>query len=415
MFRFIHAADLHLDSPLRGLQQYEGAPVERLRGATRQALKGLVELAVGEEVDFVLLAGDIYDGDWKDYQTGLFFATQMTRLREADIPVFMISGNHDAESQITRSLRLPENVRVLSAREPETRTLEDLGVAIHGQGFTTRDCSEDLSARYPAPLRGLFNIGLLHTSCDGREGHAPYAPCTLDGLKSRGYDYWALGHVHGREVLCRSPYIVFPGNLQGRHVRETGPKGCTLVTVNGDTRLEHRALDVVRWSVARVDATGARDGDDVVSRACRAAADTLAAAEGRAVAMRVEVVGRCPAHAALVANPERWINDMRAGVADLSGQEVWVEKVRLRTQPEVDFADLTGDDAYAGLMRSLQQLEADPAALGALAEDLFGELDRKIPADLREGDLDLRHPDLLSAALKDVEGLLATRLLEVAP
>lgn len=413
MFRFIHAADLHLDSPLRGLQQYEGAPVERLRGATRQALRGLVDLALGERVDFVLLAGDIYDGDWKDYQTGLFFATQMTRLREADIPVFMISGNHDAESQITRSLRLPENVHVLSTRAPETRTLDDLGVAIHGQGFTTRDCPDDLSARYPAPVKGLFNIGLLHTSCDGREGHAPYAPCTLDGLKARGYDYWALGHVHGREVLCLSPYIVFPGNLQGRHARETGPKGCTVVTVNGDTKLEHRPLDVVRWQVARVDATGVRDADEIVTRACRIAADALAGADGRAVALRLEIAGRSAAHARLAANPEHWTAQIRAGVADATSHEVWVEKVRFGTQPEVDLAHLAGDDAFGGLVRALEGM--DTGSLRSLADDLFADLERKIPAELREADLDLRNPDLLASAMTDVQALLTARLLEVAP
>src|SRR4051812_29910913 len=112
--KFVHAADLHLDSPLRGLDRYEGAPVEQLRGATRRALENLVALCLSEKADFLLLAGDLYDGGWKDYRTGLFFAAQMSRLRAADIPVFFVRGNHDAESNITRSLRLPENVRELS-------------------------------------------------------------------------------------------------------------------------------------------------------------------------------------------------------------------------------------------------------------------------------------------------------------
>ncbi len=112
MIKFIHTADIHLDSPLRGLEYYEGAPVDSIRGATRQAFKNLVELAISEKVDFVLIAGDLYDGDWKDYNTGLFFASQMTNLREAGIRVFIVSGNHDAASQISRQLRMPENVKI---------------------------------------------------------------------------------------------------------------------------------------------------------------------------------------------------------------------------------------------------------------------------------------------------------------
>src|SRR3972149_747737 len=115
--KFIHVADIHLDSPLRGLERYEGAPVAELRGATREALESLVRVSLEERVDFVLIAGDVYDGDWRDYNTGLFFARQMTRLREAGIPVLLIRGNHDAASQITRELRLPENVNRFSTRQ----------------------------------------------------------------------------------------------------------------------------------------------------------------------------------------------------------------------------------------------------------------------------------------------------------
>ena len=222
MLTFIHAADLHLDSPLIGLPRYDGAPVEQMRGSTRRALENLVDLALTEQVAFVLIAGDLYDGDWRDYNTGLFFAAQMTRLREAGTPVFIVSGNHDAASQITRSLRMPDNVTVLPANSPDTVRRDDIGIAVHGQSFRTRAVADDLSAAYPDPVRGMFNIGLLHTSADGRPGHDPYAPCSLDKLRAKGYDYWALGHVHAREVLCDDPWVVFSGNTQGRHIRELG-------------------------------------------------------------------------------------------------------------------------------------------------------------------------------------------------
>ena len=163
MVSFLHAADLHLDSPLRKLERYEGAPAETLRSATRGALDNLVALALDRAVDFVLIAGDIYDGSWRDYNTGLFFASRMSRLGEADIPVFLIAGNHDAASRMTRSLRLPENVHQFPVDRPDTVRLDRLGVAIHGQGFASPAVKENLAAAYPPAVPGYVNIGLLHT------------------------------------------------------------------------------------------------------------------------------------------------------------------------------------------------------------------------------------------------------------
>ena len=216
MFKFLHAADLHLDSSLRGLERYERAPVEAMQHATRRALVHLVDLALEEKVHFVLLAGDLWDGDWRDYNSGLFFVQQMARLHDSRIPVFLIAGNHDAANRMTRSLRLPDGVRVLDADAPETVLLADLGVALHGQSFAQYNITDDLSLRYPAARPGCFNIGMLHTSATGREGHERYAPCSVEGLLAKGYDYWALGHVHKREILYDDPLIVFPGNTQGR-------------------------------------------------------------------------------------------------------------------------------------------------------------------------------------------------------
>jgi DNA repair protein SbcD/Mre11 len=173
----LHAADIHLDSPLRGLSMYEDAPTAELRSATRRAFDGLVDLAIEDEVGLVLLAGDVFDGDWPHYATGAHFVRQMLRLQEAGIAVVAIAGNHDAESKLTKSLRLPGNVTMLSTRRPQTWTNEELGVAVHGQGYATPAVLEDLCRAYPAPVPGLINIGLLHTSADGRPGHERYAPC----------------------------------------------------------------------------------------------------------------------------------------------------------------------------------------------------------------------------------------------
>ncbi|UCF90659.1 MAG: DNA repair exonuclease, partial [Desulfobacterales bacterium] len=288
MFKFIHAADVHLDSPLHKLDYYEGAPVEEIRHATRRAFDNMVQLALTENVSLVLIAGDLYDGDWKDYNTGLYFISQTSKLRDASIPVCTIAGNHDAASKITKSLRLPENVHLFPTDQPATYRMDSLRIAVHGQSFAAPAVKKDLSVNYPGPLSGYFNIGLLHTCATGREGHAPYAPCTPEGLRSKGYDYWALGHVHQQEVLLQDPPVVFPGNIQGRHIRETGPKGCVLVTVDGagQPALEFKPMDVIRWVVADVDATRAETGYEVVDRLCERLGQLVEENDGRPLVAR---------------------------------------------------------------------------------------------------------------------------------
>ena len=251
MLRFLHAADLHLDSPLRGLSRHEGAPVSALRGATREAFANLVDLAIEQKVAFVLLAGDLYDGTWQDYSTAIFLARKLGELDRAGIRVLSVLGNHDAQSQLTNALAKPKNLIVFPSNAPATHCLTDLGVAVHGQSFPSAKVVENLAAGYPSPRPGMFNIGLLHTSLDGREGHAPYAPCKLDDLRAKNYQYWALGHVHEREVVCRDPWVVFPGCLQGRHARETGAKGCSLVHVeNGQVvDVDYSAVQYVRQTL----------------------------------------------------------------------------------------------------------------------------------------------------------------------
>jgi len=414
-FKFIHAADIHLDSPLAGLERYEGAPVDQVRAATRRALTNLVNVAIAERVAFVLIAGDLYDGDWRDYSTGLFFVREMSRLREADILVLIIAGNHDAQSQITKALRLPENVRLLSEEGPETVIDERRGVVIHGQSFARRVVTDDLSVRYPVPLQDLFNIGLLHTSADGREGHEPYAPCRPDALVAKGYQYWALGHVHKREILHEDPWVLFCGNLQGRSVRETDAKGCTLVAVEGGQvqGVEHRDIDVVRWALCDVDASGAEDGDALLDRLSAALAERISHADGRVLGVRVRIVGPCKAHRELVTNPERWRNEIRARATDLSAGNAWVEKIEFDTSPDQGVEDLSArEDAVGGLLRAIEDLPWDAELLGALASE-WAELKRRLPGGAVEGadGLALGAQDWLPRVLPAVKAMLVSRLL----
>jgi predicted phosphodiesterase len=412
--KFVHAADLHLDSPLRGLVRYEGAPLGAMRAATRRAFENLVDLCLEENAKFLLLAGDIYDGSWKDYGTGLFFAAQLSRLRAADISVVLVRGNHDAASQITKHLRLPSHVRELSVKAPESFEIPNTGVWIHGQGFATRAVTDDLAANYPEARRDALNIGLLHTSAGGREGHENYAPCRLETLVGKGYDYWALGHVHRREVLAESPYVVFPGNLQGRHARETGAKGATLVTFDEGRieSVEHRPLDVVRWTLVEVEASAAANGHDVVDLAKDAMARALAEADGIAIAARVRVVGATSAHPMLTASAEQYANEIRVAATDLADGGVFVENVVFDTHTTIDLAKVRAQqDAIGQLARSLDALKSDRAGLEFLAREL-AELKQRLPLELREGDGALSFDEThLRRVVDDVEQMLIPRLL----
>jgi hypothetical protein len=417
MLKFLHAADIHLDSPLRGLTRYEGAPVEEIRAASRRAFENLVALAVEEEVGLVLLAGDLYDGDWKDYNTGLFFAAQMAKLEAAGIRAFLVAGNHDAQSQITKVLRPPSNVKVFSTKRPETEVLEDLGVAIHGQGFAHAVVSEDLSAGFPPAVPHLFNIGLLHTSLDGRPGHDTYAPCTIDGLRSRGYQYWALGHVHEREVVARDPWIVFPGNLQGRHARETGAKGATLVSVlETGVALEHRDLDVFRFTDRAVDLAAVSTPGEALARVRGALEHELAAADGRSLAVRLRLRGACPLHAELAGTPDHWREEVRALANGFGSGALWIEKVLFETRPaaEIETA-FEREDALGGLLRTVRDFTTGDAAVAELAELAagFAELRAKLPSELFADPeaLDPTKPARLQGLLDEVRDLLVARLL----
>ena len=412
LFKFLHAADIHLDSPLRGLDRYEGCPVDEIRGATRAALKRLVDLAVAERVAFVLIAGDVYDGDWPDHGTGLFFARKMGELKDAKIPVYLISGNHDAKNKMTRDLRLPEGVHLLGSDQPETLLLRDIDVAIHGQSFATEKVTDDLATAYPPPMAGCFNIGLLHTSADGREGFARYAPCSVETLRSKGYDYWALGHVHTREeVDVRDVPIIFPGNVQGRHIREPGAKGCVVVTVDGHqtTRTFH-PLDVLRWATCVIDATTLTAADGVWTMFGDQLPALLADIDDRKLAVRVEVVGSTPAHSEINAAHADLIAQIQDTANQAGSGRVWVEKVRFKTQPPLSAqrGEISNFDGPLGeIDHLLADLRTDPAELGRFAERELSTLQKKIGRELVAGEgFDLNSPAVLLEILGQIRPLL---------
>ncbi|MGH7114532.1 MAG: metallophosphoesterase family protein [Stellaceae bacterium] len=408
-FRFLHAADIHLDSPMRGLEADPDAPAALLREASRTAFRNLIDVAIEEQVAFVLIAGDLYDGNWQDYRTGLFFVEQVAKLAEAGIPLVMIRGNHDAQSVITRHLRLPAHVTLLPYDRCGRVVLEEHGVAVHGQSFATPAVTEDLSSYYPPPFPGLFNIGLLHTSLNGRPRHGNYAPTTAETLVAKGYDYWALGHVHAREIVHEDPWVVHPGNLQGRRIRESGAKGATFVTVRDGqiSAVEHRPLDTVRWCSIAIRLAAESELDRVMARVGQALAGALEAAEDRPIAARVTLTGATRLHGQLLGQLDRIREGVIAEGRQYGADAVWVESVKIETQSTDDFDGLDQrPDVIGRLVKAFDELIARSGAelLGDYAETLKQRLAGiGLPPEhpLREGGAEL---------LKRARGMLLARL-----
>ena len=417
MFKFIHAADVHLDSPLRGLSRYESAPAESIRDACRRAFENLVDLAIDEKVSFVLLAGDLYDGDWKDYSTGIFLSKQMGRLGQHNISVFAVSGNHDAANRMTKALDTPANMTILSSLKNETIRLDDLGVAIHGRSFGTQHVDENLAAGFPDAEKGLFNIGLLHTSLDGREGHAVYAPCSADDLLSKGYQYWALGHIHKQEIISTDPWIVFPGCIQGRHIREADAKGCVLVTIEDGAviTVDKHQLDVLRWVECIVDLTDSVEMQEILERTRTSVENARSSGDGLPIAMRIRFEGATLLSDELSAYPERFEQQIKAFGAELAGDELWIERVENATVGKLDLESaLSDDNALGKLLQDILATSDNPDEIDGL-NDIIAGIRQKIPAEVFDSEsvLDLGEPQTVERLLSEAKHLLVGRLLTV--
>lgn len=381
-FTFLHAADLHLGSPFQGLATRDADLARRFAAASREAFHDLVDRALEQDVAFVVIAGDIYDGAWKDTSIGLFFNREMARLARAGIPVYLVSGNHDADSVVAQTIALPDGVHRFAARKAETVRLEAHRVALHGLSFARPVMDDNPVPAFPAPVAGWFNIGVLHTSLEGAAEHIRYAPCSIQDLVGRGYDYWALGHVHDFAVKHENPHIVYPGNLQGRSVRECGPKGAVFVDVADGRVVALRPVHVdrARFAHARVDVTGL-DTSEAVTAALRAG---IAAALGtgagpiadRPVALRVTLAGATPLAGRLAAERAGWRDQAEALAQHLSG-EVFLEALKLDTAAPARAADAAPLPFEAATL--VAELD-DDAALAAEAERLMGQIRDKLPA-----------------------------------
>jgi hypothetical protein len=405
-FRYLHGADIHLDRSLNGLRA--GETCVDLQLAPRLAFAKLVDEAIRVSAAFLLLSGDIYDGAWKDSTTGFFFNAQMGRLRQAGIPVYVVYGNHDAQSAMPKTVHPPDNVHVFRPDAAHTFLLDTCNVALHGRSFARVDVRENLVSGYPPPVPGRFNIGLLHTALEGSEPHAPYAPCTVEQLQALGYDYWALGHVHGYRVVSQEPWIVFPGNLQGLHVNEPGARGAMAISVK-DGRIqsvEQVFVDVLRWCKLTVDLAGVADLADAWRRVGVALHAALTSADGRHLCARVTLTGVTPLHAWLHVHPQQIDDEVLAQAAGLS-EGLSIECVRVATRDPDGDVPVDHGDALGDLQGYLDEAARDPDFIASL-RDLLAPVLLELP----QVDAEL-HPEIARVRAGELEALALAKKQEL--
>ena len=382
-FRFIHTADIHLDSPLRSLALRDPELADLIGNATRRAFVAIVSLCIDERVDALLLAGDLYDGDQTSMKTARFLAEQMRKLDAAGVRVFIIRGNHDAESRITNELSFPETVHVFRGRAepiPLLRDASQFPVWVHGLIFMKPHAPESLLGRYRQPVPGAVNIGLMHTSLDGSAGHDLYAPCKLADLHTHGFDYWALGHIHQRGEFSDASTVVMPGMPQGRDINESGAKTASLVTIHEDKSIEveQRLTSVAQFERVGVDLTGLEDWKQVARAIGNSLAQARSGVDAEHLIARLRLTGLSPLAWRLRRDTDLLKTEAVQQAANIGN--CWVEGVEIRCADQASTAATT--DPLANPIEELRRLiSSDIAAssgyraqISAMAQELSGQL-----------------------------------------
>lgn len=383
-FCFVHAADLHLDTPFSGIGELAPRVADALRDASLDAFDNLVELAVERSAAFVVLSGDIYDGPERGVRAQLRFLRGLQRLNDRGIRSFVAYGNHDPVGSGWSAIReWPELVTEFGQGTVGEVTVEWEGrdvATVHGISFGQRHETGNLAQRFERGDGPGIHVGVLHANVGGNEDHDPYAPCTLEDLIETGLDYWALGHIHQRQVLHEGdPWVVYPGNLQGRSPKpsERGSKGAYVVEVDGGTILEPEfvALDKVRFEQLKVTA-GDDDLPTLERRLLEKGEEHLAASEGRSLLLRCVLTGSGSIHRDLARRNAlaEMLEDMRRETVD-DFPFLWWESLIDRTVPGLDLEAIRGrGDFSAALLARVDEIAGSQEAMAAFSAQALSDL-----------------------------------------
>jgi DNA repair exonuclease SbcCD nuclease subunit len=385
-FRFVHTADVHLDSPLATLALRDPELAELISGATRKAFVAVIDLCLVEQVDALLIAGDLYDGEQTSMKTARFLADQLRRLDEAGVRTFIIRGNHDAESRITRELTLPASVKVFAGRA-ETVSLSGgaIEAAVHGVSFAHKHAPESLLPKFRPPIPGSVNIGIMHTSLGGSPAHGLYAPCSLSDLHGAGFDYWALGHIHQRSEARGRAAIVMPGNPQGRDINEAGPKSATLVAISDDRAItiEERLTSVAQFERVPIDLAGADDWREALGRIEKGLEAVREAAPSEHLVARLALTGLTPLAWRLRADADVLAEESRAIGAAIG--KTWIDRIELDCAAPRTTENAPSGDPVAELHALMETEVAQSKAFQDALSEIAEELRRNLPPGARDG------------------------------
>jgi len=378
LIKILHTADVHLDSPLRSLALRNFELRETVAAASRSSFSQLLDFAISEGVAAILIAGDLFDGKERSARTGAFLASELERLGDAGIRAFYIKGNHDAENPITGTLDLPAHVHVFDARGGKEQLAED--VWIHGVSFADRHAPDSLLPRYKAPVPSAVNIAMLHSSLGGAPGHDIYAPCSVADLVGMGFEYWALGHIHKRQVYSENPWVVMPGIPQGRDIGEAGFKSATLLTIeHGKIDVTEVLTSVVEFVQTELDVTEA-ESDEALRALLR---QHLAALRKEVVAptgvVRLTMIGRPPRHWQILRDRDVWFEQV-SDLAQAAG-DLWIDKLLFDLSPKEVGEDATS--AANELAATMTSIRSEPGFV-ALAQEEVESVLQDLPAGLRD-------------------------------
>jgi len=378
---FVHCSDLHLDSPFAGLGETQPDIAELLKRATFAAFDRIVDLAVAERADFIIISGDIYDGADRSLLAQIRFHEGLSRAAEAGIKSFIAHGNHDPLSGWEAGLVFPPEVYRFGGDRVESYRVKRDGIdlaSVSGISYSRSKVEENLALGFKADKKAPFNIGVLHSNLGGDPNHDNYAPCVIDDLISSGMDYWALGHIHNRAIKRENhPTVVYPGNPQGRSLRETGPRGCYLVRVDesGQVTLEFHETDSVRWLIEDIDISDRSTENDLIDRLLSRRDAVRAADHNLGKILTIRLTGRGALHKALQ-RPENIIDiteEMRSGESERK-DFVWLDSIRVNTRPEIDIENRRRMDDFVGdFLKAAERLRRDENAAARLREFLMSQ------------------------------------------
>lgn len=383
--RFIHTSDLHIGTPFKGLCNSNSQLASKLKDASLRSFQRIIDLCIDRNVDFLLVAGDVFDSEYKSVADQMRFCNELKKLSEHGINAYLICGNHDPLCSWLSTTELPANVFRFGSTEVTSRIFEKDGKAaaeIFGISYQEKVMERNLAAEFPiVDGRSPISIAVLHGTIGDAGPHKNYAPFKIDEILSKGFDYWALGHVHKTNIVRDShPAVAYPGNPQGRDFGETGPKGCFLVEIEpgGNPNIEFLSTQFVQFDALEIDLTGATSINQIsekITQRIQDAKDYGPNSELHGRMLRITITGRTTLHSLLGQAGEQEQIVALFNEGQLSERQfAWIDRIKVRTMPDVSLEELeNGNDFVAEILKTFRQYESDPVAMAELFESIEKE------------------------------------------